>query len=1329
LTGGWRKDCGFPDGTFRPNESVTRAQAARLVNTAFGFAEAAEIAYDDVPSNAWYAKDIAIAVKAGYLKGYSEREMRPEQPITRQEAAMVLARLLNLSPDESAAEAYKDPIPAWSKGSVGAVTKAGFMQGYPDGTFRPTQIVSRAEAVVILDRVMDRLAVLFDKAGVYGPATGTETISGNVVVASADVTLRNMIITGDLTIAESVGDGDVYLNGVTVEGRTIILGGGEDSIHIQNSRLAVVEVNKADGPVRIVVSGNSSVATVTVQSGAKIETFELTGEGVANLVIEAPEGTEIVLDGEFANVTIASENVMVEVTENTTIKEMMLEKAAEVKGQGKIEKAVVQASGVVFEQPPEIIETAPEVEAPVIAPPQPQPPQPAPTPSTPPPPPVTPSISVSGVTVVNATTVEVTMSQLPGATFTWNGKPVISSVYSGGKYVLTVPYMTSGASNTLVISATGYQNYQRTNLVWTDPLTYEEGKLGDWVTDRTEPGEWSVSEDGWITLATKEEPNNNWYAWQGRKAAIDMPVTSDWKVETEIRLTEELLSRDGVRTSVWLNVVDPAGKNIDWAILQFRLDSATGTKGWQWWDSKGQGSWIDIPNLPAEAGTYKLAIHFSNGMVTQYINGVKVNQYTVDDDLSSVREVIFNSYSFGNAYTVKWKVPTVLYYQKFPAGAKIISNADQLKAAIENQKDGETWVILDGIYNLGRFDNIERGGQTGWYFPITANGLTIIGESKEGTVITSDVYSPNGAWASQDHVSVWGDNVTIRNLTIKPKAETNKAIEVMGKDFRLIDVNFFRNEKNLEEFAGSLFFNPQNEAKDIGDALVENVLIHDAWISASPMFVEKGTLTLKNTTIDFRGSAYANDDRYGVISNNSVIRVADGSSFTVWADSTLANLQTQVLDRVPAGTTVKLEPGTYYVPTALNVPEGVHVEYNDAQIVVGTVADTEAELKAALADGSIDTIYVRGTIPLSSTLKITRPIRITGTGSGATITRADNWTVIGDPTSKGNAMLISVENVAGEVVLENLTVTGAKHRDIDPGKKDYGSGINVYESGNVTLKDVTSTKNEGAGLIVNGSKVVANSLTTSENGWYGVNVAKGSNVTAETSFAIDAGSMLNEDLEIVAEGDVTVDAPGYTAFVQGAQTIYSRKPVVINLAKDVTEFRLAVNAFKDELGLSDQSLAQFNEMPADQGRHQAVWFAINWFIPYQNKEDFRAVFEYVVDKEHTKMRFISAVDGAADAEAMQAALMQYVPVLHAKRQDLIARLYAIEQDSLAAMLETTNYTKAMARVTAIKDDADKINNLAENLLVERNNRENSKFFGVEAIADAILNVLGPEDSE
>lgn len=1326
---------GFPDGTFRPDESVTRSQFARLVNAVFGFTAEAELAYDDVPQDAWYVRDLAIAVQAGYLKGYAERELRPEQAMTRQEVAVVLARLLNLVPDEAAADGYADVIPAWSKGSVGAVTKAGYMSGYPDQTFRPARIMTRAEAVTILDRILNSLVTTFDAAGTYGPETGTRTIRGHVVVKADHVTLRNMVITGNLTIAESVGDGEVTLDGVTVQGTTAILGGGENSIHIQDSRLGEVDVNRADGPVRIVISGHSSVATVTVHSGATIETSGLKGDGLANLVIAAPEGTEIVLDGTFNHVTIASEHVIVEVTANSTVKEMTLEKAAEVKGQGKIEKAVVKASGVKFERAPVTIETSPGVVQPAIS-------QPAPSPSAPPSSgggggggggPVTPpAIVVTSVRAVNAITVEVTMAELAGATFTWNGKAVLRAEYRDGKYVLTVPYMTSGASNMLVIEKTGYRSYKNEHVVWTDPLTYEEGKLGDWVTDRTEPGEWDISEDGWITLTTKGEPSNNWYAWQGRKAATDMPVTGDWKVETEIRLTEELLGRDGVRTSVWLNVVNPAGENIDWAILQFRIDDATQTRGWQWWDSTGDGSWHDIPGLPTDAGNYRLAIHFSNGTVTQYINGMKVNEYTVDDGLSSVREVIFNSYSFGKAYTASWKVPSVQYVQKFPAGAKIISNADQLKAAIENQQDGETWVILDGNYNLGRFDKIERGGQTGWYFPITASDLTIIGESKEGTVITSDVYSPNGAWASQDHVSVWGDDVTIRNLSIKPKVDTNKAIEVMGKNFRLIDVNFVQNEDYPYEFAGSLFFNPQKD-KDIGDAWVENVLIHDAWISASPAYVAKGTLTLKNTTIDFRGSAYANDDRYGVISKNSVIRVADGSSFTVWVDNTLSDLQSQVLDRVPAGTTVKLAPGTYYVPSAPAYPEYITVEKDGVIFMVGTLADTEEELRAALADPAIENIYVQGTIPLSSTLKIKRPVRIIGVESGATITRASTWTVIGDPTSKGNAMLISVEGVAGPVELGNITVSGAQHRDMGSGKKDYGSGINIYESSNVTLNGVTSSNNEGAGLIVNGSTVVANGLTTSGNGWYGVNVAKGSNVTAPTSFTIDASSNLNENLEIVAEGEnVAVIAPTeYKQYPgQNDSVIYSKKPVdlnTVNDANDVTSFRLAVNQYAWTLGLSLDSLANFNEMPADQGRQQAVWIFVQALKPFETREEFKAAFEYAVAQEYHKYRFIQAVDGASDAAAMKTALEQHIRTLHNDRQDLIDKVSEVDAAAANALLATT-YTKVLAQLNAKLEAEEDLTGLAEALLDKRNAEPDRRFYGVEKIAEAIRKILEEAES-
>ena len=80
-----------------------------------------------------------------------------------------------------------------------------------------------------------------------------EIIDTNVTISSADVTLQNTIIKGNLVLGEGIRDGNAYLNNVIVKGDTIINGGGEHSIIVKNSELGIVIVNKKDGEVRIVI--------------------------------------------------------------------------------------------------------------------------------------------------------------------------------------------------------------------------------------------------------------------------------------------------------------------------------------------------------------------------------------------------------------------------------------------------------------------------------------------------------------------------------------------------------------------------------------------------------------------------------------------------------------------------------------------------------------------------------------------------------------------------------------------------------------------------------------------------------------------------------------------------------------------------------------------------------------------------------------------------------------------------------------------------------------------------------------------------------------------
>ena len=118
-------------------------------------------------------------------------------------------------------------------------------------------------------------------------------------------------------------------------------------------------------------------------------------------------------------------------------------------------------------------------------------------------------------------------------------------------------------------------------------------------------------------------------------------------------------------------------------------------------------------------------------------------------------------------------------------------NGAALQAAILSAKDGETIYVEKGEYDMPRGDTVLEG-QSGWYFPITADNVSIIGE--EGAVITGSEFSANGNWSSQNTVTIFGDNVTLEGFTIKCKMDCNKAIEVIGKNSTIRNVKVLCND-------------------------------------------------------------------------------------------------------------------------------------------------------------------------------------------------------------------------------------------------------------------------------------------------------------------------------------------------------------------------------------------------------------------------------------------------------------------------------------------------------------------------------------------------------
>ena len=144
---------GVGDGVFGPKNDTTRAQFAKILAEALGYDPAAytESAFPDVADDHWAKEAIAFCVDQEIILGYDDGEFKPSKTITRQEAALMLQRAFDLQGVESNAYPDDAKIAGWAKDGVYAVKHSGLMKGDADtGNFRPTSTMNRAEMATIL---------------------------------------------------------------------------------------------------------------------------------------------------------------------------------------------------------------------------------------------------------------------------------------------------------------------------------------------------------------------------------------------------------------------------------------------------------------------------------------------------------------------------------------------------------------------------------------------------------------------------------------------------------------------------------------------------------------------------------------------------------------------------------------------------------------------------------------------------------------------------------------------------------------------------------------------------------------------------------------------------------------------------------------------------------------------------------------------------------------------------------------------------------------------------------------------------------------------------
>ncbi|MDU2686951.1 SH3 domain-containing protein [Paeniclostridium sordellii] len=143
---------GYGDGTFKPDNSITRAEFVKILNKAFGYTNVGKENFSDVNPSDWYYNDICIGVNAGYINGYEDNTFKPDKQITREEASKIIATALNLKGDGNLNFKDSSEISNWAKSYVDALSDNNIINGYEDNTFRPHNNMTRAENVTILSR-------------------------------------------------------------------------------------------------------------------------------------------------------------------------------------------------------------------------------------------------------------------------------------------------------------------------------------------------------------------------------------------------------------------------------------------------------------------------------------------------------------------------------------------------------------------------------------------------------------------------------------------------------------------------------------------------------------------------------------------------------------------------------------------------------------------------------------------------------------------------------------------------------------------------------------------------------------------------------------------------------------------------------------------------------------------------------------------------------------------------------------------------------------------------------------------------------------------------
>ncbi len=321
---------GFPDGTFRPEEGVTRAQLATMINKKLSFDRKVDssMTLSDVPESEWFYTDIQIAIREGFIiptKGVDS--IKPNDVLSREEVAEMIAYAYKMPMSAVSTESLKqfsDSSLIVDKSGVFATIDSRLMVGYPDGTFKPKQMVKRSEAAKVLAMASRFVSTVYNKENT---TYGTTTVKGDLYITGDKITVDSTVVNGNLYVDKKLADGSVWLKHVSVKGNIYVNGGGMNSVYFIDSDTGEMVVKRDDGPVRVVIMRTADIKHLKVESDATIvyETVEA-GHGIDGISVDKNSDGSVTVnlkDVDVKKLDILSDNVVINADKDTTIDKLV----------------------------------------------------------------------------------------------------------------------------------------------------------------------------------------------------------------------------------------------------------------------------------------------------------------------------------------------------------------------------------------------------------------------------------------------------------------------------------------------------------------------------------------------------------------------------------------------------------------------------------------------------------------------------------------------------------------------------------------------------------------------------------------------------------------------------------------------------------------------------------------------------------------------------------------------------------------------------------------------------------------------------------------------